>query len=100
VKLLVVDDDHDVRGVVASFLVDAGYAVLEAEDGQAALTLLTDDPSLRMLISDIRNAWGRPALNWPKRRFPSSRTPSYPDLGIRQSTKYSVAVPEKTVWCL
>jgi CheY-like chemotaxis protein len=57
VKLLVVDDDHDVRGVVASFLVDAGYAVLEAEDGQAALTLLTDDPSLRMLISDIRNAW-------------------------------------------
>jgi CheY-like chemotaxis protein len=53
VKLLVVDDDHDVRGVVAGFLVDAGYAVLQAEDGQQALTLLTDDPSLRLLITDI-----------------------------------------------
>ena len=32
---------------------DAGYAVLQAEDGYQALALLTDGPSLRMLTSDI-----------------------------------------------
>ena len=53
-KLLVVDDDHDVRNIVAGFLVDAGYDVFEADDGRQALSLLTDDPSLCMLISDIR----------------------------------------------
>jgi PleD family two-component response regulator len=45
VKLIVVDDDKDVRSVVAGFLVDAGYHVVGAEDGAQALALLTDDPS-------------------------------------------------------
>lgn len=53
-KLLVVDDDEDVREVVAGFLVDAGYCVIQAEDGAQALVLLRDHPSLRMMISDIR----------------------------------------------
>ena len=35
-------------------LVDAGYSVLQAVDGAQALALLTDDPSFRMMISDIR----------------------------------------------
>jgi DNA-binding NtrC family response regulator len=54
VKLLVVDDDPDVRSMVADFLVDAGFCVLQAEDGPQALVLLADHPSLRMIISDIR----------------------------------------------
>ena len=53
-KLIVVDDDQDVRSVVAGFLSDAGYWVLQAEDGARALVLITDDPSLRVMISDIR----------------------------------------------
>ena len=32
-KLLVVDDDQDVRSVVEDTLVDAGYRVLQAEGG-------------------------------------------------------------------
>ena len=54
VRLIVVDDDPDVRSVVAGFLIDAGYWVLEAVDGIQALVVLTHDPSVRMMISDIR----------------------------------------------
>ena len=53
-KLIVVDDDQDVRAIVANFLVDAGYCVIEAENGAQALALLTAQPTLRMMISDIR----------------------------------------------
>ena len=53
-KLIVVDDDQDVRSLVADFLSDAGYWVLQAEGGARALVLITDDSSLRVMISDIR----------------------------------------------
>jgi DNA-binding NtrC family response regulator len=53
-KLIVVDDDYEVRSIVADFLIDAGYLVLQAADGPQALVLIADDPFLRMMISDIR----------------------------------------------
>ena len=53
-KLIVVDDDEDVRTIVVNFLADAGYCVIEAENGAQALSLLIDQPALRMMISDIR----------------------------------------------
>ena len=53
-KLIVIDDDPDVRSTVAGFLVDAGYCVIEAEGGEQALTMLNEHASLRMMISDIR----------------------------------------------
>ncbi len=36
-KVLVVDDDDEVQEVLARFLADAGYEVIQAEDGHAAL---------------------------------------------------------------
>jgi two-component system cell cycle response regulator CpdR len=54
ITLLIVDDDDDLRSIVAEFLSDAGYLVLQAEGGPQALTLLADDPSLRIMITDIR----------------------------------------------
>ena len=53
-KLLVVDDDQDVRLVVEDTLVDAGYRVLQAEGGAQALLLLDEHPPLRVMISDVR----------------------------------------------
>jgi CheY-like chemotaxis protein len=35
----VVDDDHDVRGLMTSFLSEIGYAVHEADHGNAALAM-------------------------------------------------------------
>ena len=49
-----VDDDAEVRIVVAEFLEDFGYHVLQADGGAAALRLLDDAPEVRLLISDIR----------------------------------------------
>ena len=37
--ILVVDDDHDVRAIMTSFLTDIGYVVHEAESGDTALAL-------------------------------------------------------------
>lgn len=43
-KVLVVDDDPDVRGFVVSSLEELGYQVVEAADGEAALVAFHRDP--------------------------------------------------------
>jgi CheY-like chemotaxis protein len=53
-KLMIVDDDPEVRVIVAEFLEDFGYQVLQAEGGTQALDLLDRTPDLRMIITDIR----------------------------------------------
>ena len=40
--------------VVADTLRDAGYQVLEAANGEAALVLLNENPQVDLLMSDIR----------------------------------------------
>lgn len=52
--IVMVDDDPEVRIVVAEFLEDFGYHVLQADGGAAALRLLAATPDVRLLISDIR----------------------------------------------
>ena len=53
-KLMIVDDDPEVRIVVAEFLQDFGYDVMQAGGGAEALELLAHSPDLRMIITDIR----------------------------------------------
>jgi CheY-like chemotaxis protein len=53
-KLMIVDDDPEVRAIVAEFLEDFGYHVLQADGGAQALDLLAGSPDLRMIITDIR----------------------------------------------
>ena len=53
-KLMIVDDDPEVRIIVAEFLEDFGYSVLQASGGAEALDLLAKTPDLRMIITDIR----------------------------------------------
>jgi CheY-like chemotaxis protein len=53
-KLMIVDDDPEVRIIVAEFLQDFGYRVVQAGGGAEALELLAQTPDLRMIISDIR----------------------------------------------
>jgi CheY-like chemotaxis protein len=52
--ILVVDDEAEVRSVVAEFLEDFGYEVLQAEGGPEALRRLEEHPDVQLLISDIR----------------------------------------------
>ncbi len=51
--ILVVDDEEPVRTSVVEILRSAGYSVLEAEDGQAALDLL-ESGSVGLILLDIR----------------------------------------------
>ena len=54
VSILVVDDDDEVREMLAETLQDFGYAVLQAASGEEALPMLTGDSEIDMLITDIR----------------------------------------------
>jgi CheY-like chemotaxis protein len=51
--VLVVDDDAFVREVLAASLEDAGYAILEADSGAQALTVLRADTRIDVLLSDL-----------------------------------------------
>lgn len=52
IRILVVDDDDAIRDVIQIYLRNAGYEVLQAEDGQEALALLTQTP-VQLIILDL-----------------------------------------------
>jgi len=52
-RILVVDDVTDVLVNVRAFLVNAGFAVVTATDGDAALRLVASDPLIGILITDF-----------------------------------------------
>jgi PAS domain S-box-containing protein len=52
--ILVVEDDEGVRWMTSRILVDAGYQVLEAADGRAALELLgRNGAAVRLVVTDV-----------------------------------------------
>jgi CheY-like chemotaxis protein len=53
VVVLVVEDEIMVRFDVANCLEDAGYVVIQAASGEAALALCNSDASIDMVITDI-----------------------------------------------
>lgn len=52
-RVLLVDDEAMVRESLACTLEDAGYTVLVAEDGAAALRLLEDGEAVDVLVTDL-----------------------------------------------
>jgi DNA-binding NtrC family response regulator len=55
IRVLVVDDDDGVRYTLAGVLEDKGLAVVEARDGEQALTILDAEPgTIALIISDLR----------------------------------------------
>ncbi len=53
-SILVVDDDADVREVLAETLVGFGYGVVVAASGEEALPVLAGRNDIQMLITDVR----------------------------------------------
>lgn len=53
-SILVVDDDADVREVIAETLAGFGYGVLQAASGEEALPVLAERHDIRVLITDVR----------------------------------------------
>ena len=51
-RILVIDDNPDIRGIVRECLEDAGYEVIEAPDGAAGLTMF-DGQTMDLVITDL-----------------------------------------------
>ena len=51
--ILVVEDRPDVRKLARRILSRLGYQVLEAHDGQSALTLLQEQPAVDLMLADV-----------------------------------------------
>jgi DNA-binding NtrC family response regulator len=54
VRLLVVDDDEELRAEVAAALRIAGYQTVVAADADAALAAIAKDPEISVILTDIR----------------------------------------------
>jgi signal transduction histidine kinase/CheY-like chemotaxis protein len=52
-RVLLVEDDPDVRATTADCLLDAGYQVITAADGDAALTIVQSSAAIDILLSDV-----------------------------------------------
>ncbi|MEE6450109.1 response regulator transcription factor [Gottfriedia acidiceleris] len=52
VKVLVVDDDPNIRELISIFLSGEGYTVIEAENGQEALTILEEN-NIQIVVVDV-----------------------------------------------
>lgn len=54
ISILVVDDDQEVREIVAETLTDFGYGVVQASSGEEALPVLEQNHDISMVITDVR----------------------------------------------
>lgn len=52
-RILVVDDEAPVRGIVAALLEHSGYAAIAASGADEAIELLSQDPTYSLVLSDI-----------------------------------------------
>jgi PAS domain S-box-containing protein len=52
-RILLVEDDEDVRGFGADALRELGYRVVEATDGTSALQLFGEEPGIDLLFTDV-----------------------------------------------
>lgn len=53
VKILIADDEERWRRIVADFLRNEGYSVINAENGREAVTIVRQEPGIDLVILDI-----------------------------------------------
>lgn len=53
-RVLIVEDEFLIRMTLAEALVDEGFDVVEAENGDDALPILRSDPEIKLLLTDIQ----------------------------------------------
>ena len=59
-RILIVDDEPDIREVVSILLGSEGYGIVQAENGARALELVKEDRGIDLVIMDIM----RPGMDW------------------------------------
>ena len=92
-RVLVIDDEADVRKSVTMALTKSGYEVIEAEDGQQAIGMINsgDNPlAVDVIICDIRmpNVNGIEAVSYFRAQYPSRPVlvlTGFPDIQLATS---------------
>jgi two-component system, chemotaxis family, chemotaxis protein CheY len=92
-RVMVVDDEEQIRKVVGIALKKAGYDVVEAEDGAKAIELINQDENPLMvdvIICDIRmpKINGTEAIAYFRAQYPSTPVivlTGYPDVQLATS---------------
>lgn len=52
-RILIIEDDDDIREAIADLLTDSGYEAVESVNGHVALEILARDRSFDLLLLDI-----------------------------------------------
>lgn len=76
--ILIVEDDRDIRDVLADILVDEGYHVLLAEDGLEGLQRLTEGPQPALILLDLM----MPHMDGFQFRDEQRKNPAWRDIPI------------------
>jgi len=76
--ILIVEDDRDIRDVLADILVDEGYHVLLAEDGLEGLQRLRDGPPPALILLDLM----MPRMDGFQFRDEQRRRPEWRDIPV------------------
>ncbi|HEV2610408.1 MAG TPA: ATP-binding protein, partial [Noviherbaspirillum sp.] len=83
-KVLVVDDEADLRDVLVEMLREWGYAPLEAADGAEALRLMTSTADIDLLVTDVGLPGGMSG-----RQLADAARMLHPDLQVLLITGYA-----------
>lgn len=81
-KILIVDDSTTVRQQVGLVLTQAGYEVVEAADGQEAVTKVTGTPDLSLVVCDVN----MPVMDGLEFLETIKREPKHADLPVLMLT--------------
>jgi signal transduction histidine kinase/ActR/RegA family two-component response regulator len=82
-RVLVVDDEESVRMIVKEVLTELGYQSIEAAEPYAAMSILTSESKIDLLISDV----GLPGMNG--RELAENARKHHPDLPVLFITGYA-----------
>jgi CheY-like chemotaxis protein len=103
-RILIVDDNQDVRDVLVELLTDVGYLVAAAANGQEAFTLLQQPPLpdliLANLMMPVMNGWvflGQLKQDPRLAAIPVVVLSAVPDLAAQVPTLHAVAWLHKPV---
>ncbi len=88
-RVLLVEDDPQVRLLVQKVLEDLGYKAMEAVDSQTALPIIQSDAGINLLITDV----GLPGMNG--RQLADLARERRPDLPVLFITGYAAGAGER-----
>ena len=88
-RLLIAEDDAFIRAMIAEFLRDSGFDVLEAENADEAVTVLERENNICLLFSDVKMPGSMDGCDLARRV-----RERWPDTRVLLTSGYSSALAE------